>query len=58
MFHIPRAGFPDAHIISLMSQIPIQHGMKLAYNNWKDSRKAIRNKRVSAHSGQPAPVPQ
>jgi len=50
MLEIPRAGFPDAHILSLMSQIPVQHGMKLAYKKWKASRESIRGMRSSVRA--------
>lgn len=49
MLRIPRAGFPDAHIISLMSQIPVRHGMKIAYEEWKTSRKELGEKRRIGH---------
>ncbi len=45
MVKIPRAAFPHAHIISLMSQIPIHHGYKLAYEKWKTERKLMGEKR-------------
>jgi radical SAM superfamily enzyme YgiQ (UPF0313 family) len=45
MFRIPRAGFPHAHIISLMSQIPVRHGFKIAYEKWKASNDEVRQKR-------------
>jgi len=45
MFKIPRAGFPEAHILSLMNQIPVRHGYKLAYEKWKASRDTVRGKR-------------
>ncbi|MDP2277139.1 MAG: hypothetical protein Q8K51_02845, partial [Nitrospirota bacterium] len=32
---IPLSGFPSSHIVSLMSQIPVRHGMKAAYKNWR-----------------------
>ncbi len=45
MFRIPRRGFPHAHIISLMSQIPVRQGYKLAYEKWKATRDIVREKR-------------
>lgn len=45
MFRIPRRAFPHAHIISLMSQIPVRHGFKVAYEKWKVERKTIGEKR-------------
>ncbi|MDO8282436.1 MAG: radical SAM protein [Thermodesulfovibrionia bacterium] len=47
MFKVPLAGFPHAHILSLMSQIPVRHGMKIAYNKWKDSKESVNKKRFS-----------
>ncbi len=45
MFKVPRAGFPHAHILSLMSQIPVRHGMKIAYKKWKNERRTVAEKR-------------
>ncbi|MHB8845677.1 MAG: B12-binding domain-containing radical SAM protein [Nitrospirota bacterium] len=45
MTRIPLAAFPHAHIISLMSQIPIHHGYKLAYKKWKNEMHALAEKR-------------
>ncbi len=45
MLNIPRGGFPHAHIISLMSQIPVRHGFKIAYEKWKASKDEVRQKR-------------
>ena len=45
MFNIPWRGFPHAHIISLMSQIPVRQGYKLAYEKWKATRDIVREKR-------------
>jgi radical SAM superfamily enzyme YgiQ (UPF0313 family) len=45
MFNIPRRGFPHAHIISLMSQIPVRIGYKLAYEKWKADRQVLAEKR-------------
>ena len=38
MLDIPMASFPGAHILSLMSQLPVRHGMKIAFEKWKLSR--------------------
>jgi radical SAM superfamily enzyme YgiQ (UPF0313 family) len=38
MLDIPRASFPGAHILSLMSQLPVRHGMKIAFDKWKATR--------------------
>lgn len=32
---IPLSVFPSSHIISLMSQLPVRHGMKKAFEEWK-----------------------
>jgi radical SAM superfamily enzyme YgiQ (UPF0313 family) len=40
MLDIPRASFPGAHILSLMSQLPVRHGMKIAFEKWKATRGA------------------
>jgi hypothetical protein len=45
MFNIPRRGFPHAHLISLMSQIPVRHGYKIAYEKWKAERTLVNGKR-------------
>lgn len=48
MFSVPLAGFPHAHILSLMSQIPVRSGMKIAYNKWKASKEAVNKIRLKA----------
>ncbi|GAB7026491.1 B12-binding domain-containing radical SAM protein [Geotalea toluenoxydans] len=45
MLRIPLAGFPYAHLISLMSQLPIRKGVKIAFEKWKASHKAVSEKR-------------
>jgi radical SAM superfamily enzyme YgiQ (UPF0313 family) len=45
MFKIPKQGFPHAHILSLMSQIPVRHGYKIAYEKWKAERISVAEKR-------------
>ena len=35
MRHVPLSGFPYAHIISLMNQLPVRKGMKICYEQWK-----------------------
>ncbi|OGW40157.1 MAG: radical SAM protein [Nitrospirae bacterium GWC2_56_14] len=45
MFKIPKQGFPHAHILSLMSQIPVRHGYKIAYEKWKAERTSVAEKR-------------
>lgn len=48
MFKVPRAGFPHAHILSLMSQIPVRKGMKIAYEQWKSNRASVQEKRLKS----------
>jgi radical SAM superfamily enzyme YgiQ (UPF0313 family) len=49
MKNVPLRSFPHAHILSLMSQIPVRHGMKIAYEKWKVERKTVAEKRRIAH---------
>ena len=42
MFKVPASGFPHAHILSLMNQLPVRKGMKIAYDKWKTSKPAVR----------------
>lgn len=42
MFRIPLAGFPHAHIISLMSQLPIRKGVRIAYEEWKANKDSLK----------------
>lgn len=51
MFRIPRRAFPHAHIISLMSQIPVRIGYKLAYEKWKVERKVVGERRRTCIPG-------
>lgn len=48
MFSIPFQGFPHAHILSIMSQIPVRKGMKIAYENWKADKGYVREKQYKA----------
>lgn len=48
MFKIPFQGFPHAHILSIMSQIPVRNGMKIAYENWKADKGSVRKKQYKA----------
>ncbi len=48
MFKIPSQGFPHAHILSIMSQIPVRKGMKIAYENWKADKGYVREKQHKA----------
>jgi hypothetical protein len=45
MKNVPLQGFPHAHILSIMSQIPVRHGMKIAYEKWKTERDLVAAKR-------------
>ena len=45
MLKVPRAGFPHAHILSLMSQLPVRKGMKIAYEQWKSNKTLVQEKR-------------
>lgn len=44
MFKVPLSGFPYAHILSLMNQLPVRKGMKIAYEKWKAEKLAVREK--------------
>lgn len=46
MLKVPRAGFPHAHILSLMSQLPVRKGMKIAYEQWKANKASVQEKRL------------
>jgi radical SAM superfamily enzyme YgiQ (UPF0313 family) len=51
MFEVPASGFPHAHILSLMNQLPVRKGMKIAYEQWKRAGPAVREKQVGARQG-------
>ena len=44
MFKVPWSGFPYAHILSLMNQLPVRKGMKIAYEKWKVEKGDVRRK--------------
>lgn len=44
MRHVPLSGFPYAHILSLMNQLPVRKGMKVAYEKWKAEKNIVREK--------------
>jgi len=46
MFKVPLSGFPYAHIISLMNQLPVRKGVKIAYEKWKAEKRAVRGKQL------------
>ncbi len=35
LMDIPLSGFPTAHMVSLMTQVPVRHGMIKAFEQWK-----------------------
>lgn len=42
MRHVPLSGFPWAHILSLMNQLPVRSGMKIAYEKWEREKEVVR----------------
>jgi radical SAM superfamily enzyme YgiQ (UPF0313 family) len=42
MRHVPLRGFPYAHMLSLMNQLPVRKGMKVAFEQWKASKRALK----------------
>ena len=51
MLDVPLAGFPYAHILSLMNQLPVRKGMKIAFEKWKASERAVRQKQHPSGAG-------
>lgn len=51
MLDIPVSGFPHAHILSLTNQLPVRAGMKIAYEQWKGSKRAVREKQTRTDAG-------
>lgn len=47
---VPWAGFPYAHILSLMSQLPVRTGVKICYEQWKADRHKVNALRASIDS--------
>jgi len=47
MFKVPLSGFPHAHILSLMNQLPVRKGMKIAYEQWRANRAVVQEKRLN-----------
>jgi radical SAM superfamily enzyme YgiQ (UPF0313 family) len=43
---VPLAGFPYAHILSLMSQLPVRTGVKICYEQWKMNKDEVSRKRL------------
>lgn len=48
MRHVPLSGFPYAHILSIMNQLPVRKGMKIAYEQWKIDKGSVREKQYKA----------
>lgn len=46
MFHVPLRGFPHAHILSLMNQLPVRKGMRIAFEQWKAARSGVRERQA------------
>jgi radical SAM superfamily enzyme YgiQ (UPF0313 family) len=46
MLKVPLAGFPYAHILSLMSQLPVRTGVKIAFEQWKANKATVNAKRI------------
>jgi len=44
MFKVPASGFPHAHILSLMNQLPVRKGMKIAFEKWKAEHRGVRER--------------
>ena len=42
---VPLAGFPYAHMLSLMSQLPVRTGVKICYEQWKMNKDEVSRKR-------------
>lgn len=51
MFKVPASGFPHAHILSLMNQLPVRKGMKIAFEKWKESKQSVREKQARLDPG-------
>ena len=47
MLKVPWAGFPYAHILSLMSQLPVRTGVKIAFEQWKKHKDVVNEKRFA-----------
>ena len=58
MLDVPLAGFPYAHILSLTNQFPVRKGMRVAFEQWKAARGAVREKqRLAGDDLAPTPQP-
>jgi radical SAM superfamily enzyme YgiQ (UPF0313 family) len=45
VLNVPLAGFPYAHLLSLMSQLPVRTGVKICYEQWKMNKDEVGRKR-------------
>jgi radical SAM superfamily enzyme YgiQ (UPF0313 family) len=55
MLDVPFSGFPYAHILSLMNQLPVRKGMRIAFEKWKASKAAVRGLQARPAPGAEAP---
>ncbi len=46
MFEVPASGFPHAHILSIMNQLPVRKGYQRAYDRWKVHSPELRKLQV------------
>jgi radical SAM superfamily enzyme YgiQ (UPF0313 family) len=51
MLDVPLSGFPHAHILSLMNQLPVRKGMKIAFEKWKTGKAAARGLQAAQRAG-------
>jgi radical SAM superfamily enzyme YgiQ (UPF0313 family) len=51
MLSIPPSGFPYAHLLSLMNQLPVRKGMKICFELWKEAHAAVREKQARSDPG-------
>ena len=54
MLKVPVSGFPHAHILSLMNQLPVRKGMRIAFEKWKAERGSVRERQTPKVSGESA----
>jgi len=51
MVDVPLSGFPYAHILSIMNQLPVRKGMKIAFEKWKAGKDVARQKQTPGEPG-------
>ncbi len=51
MFKVPASGFPHAHILSIMNQLPVRKGYQKAFDKWKASSGEVRRLQVVTPPG-------